>query len=360
MSADEEIAEMREQVRATLAVDDDWFHTTPSPARRAAAEEARQRRADERIAADTAAREAAPCRVPMEAGDRDGAIAACQAQQAHRTCIFSTAFGSSMAAVKMPCPRGMALAEYRQRSSRIDYSKIPDRYRLPLLAAMQVREDATGGIDPAPRVPLLKTAAMTAARAFAARTPTTIAIPGEGKITVRGDETWLLLAGDPGVGKSLAAAWVLAADHGRWYRASDITRIRDGFEPDEVIDQPCTVVIDDLGTEHVGASEYALSVIESVLCGRYDHGRPTVITLNLNREDFRRRYGTRIDDRVTETGLFVELPGESLRGKLPRIVAPAAVATSNRPPPPQPARKSSRGPTLRPVEPPAFVVEGDQ
>lgn len=159
----------------------------------------------------------------------------------------------------------------------------------------------------------------------------------------------LLLLGDPGTGKSLAAArWLLqpAADLARWglpeaeggtfyppsgYRpvwrsARSLARVKqyDELEVSELI-KPPRLVIDDLGVEYQDAKGFLLSLIDEIVTERHRRDLPTVLTGNLSGEEFAERYGARIVDRIKGSGRLVACVGDSFRGASPLLTVPPLV-----------------------------------
>lgn len=166
------------------------------------------------------------------------------------------------------------------------------------------------------RVPLKATQALAAARAF-------LGAP-------RHLACFLVLLGSPGRGKSLAAAWVMrevlrrdgwnkAATGGHalpveFVEASRLTRVSsydklDGQWMDDLATVP-VLVLDDAGDEATTAGQDALS---GLLLQRSAKFRRTVLTSNLRKEAFERRYGMALADRIRSSGVVVELAGKSMR-----------------------------------------------
>jgi DNA replication protein DnaC len=140
-------------------------------------------------------------------------------------------------------------------------------------------------------------------------------------------ETFCVLAGPKGRGKTFAICWAVATrtrtrrdgtvarDLGRFVEAQDMVSAGTfdasfwgGLEAAPLLG------LDELGAEHPNsafeASLYAL------LNKRHQHGRKTIIGTNLDAAGFRLRYGSggleRLIDRL-KTGRWVNLPGESMR-----------------------------------------------
>jgi DNA replication protein DnaC len=71
------------------------------------------------------------------------------------------------------------------------------------------------------------------------------------------------------------------------------------------------LIIDDVGTEI--ANQFTVSCLYNVINTRLNHKKPTVISTNLSRDEFRKRYWDRIASRVF--GEFMVLPfmGKDIR-----------------------------------------------
>lgn len=133
----------------------------------------------------------------------------------------------------------------------------------------------------------------------------------------------IVLSGNTGCGKTTAASeWVLGGDGGMpgagslFVKAAALARwdCYDVEQMDRLLLAP-RLVIDDLGVEYMDAKGRFLSVLTEVIDVRYDAARPTVITTGLSAADFKARYRERIADRIREVGLFIDLDGNSLRGR---------------------------------------------
>ena len=144
--------------------------------------------------------------------------------------------------------------------------------------------------------------------------------------------TFLCLSGESGVGKSVAAGWLISRGplgpcpftqpqghqqfaywpHGpRWTRATDLAR---GFDelPGEVR-RASVLVIDDLGDEK--NDEHSRSRLSSLLSERDDLQARTVITTNLNSATLAHRYGVRFVDRIKGHGFLTSIRGETMRAR---------------------------------------------
>jgi DNA replication protein DnaC len=171
------------------------------------------------------------------------------------------------------------------------------------------------------------------------------ATPAVRAVREAGDAIINVLAGSPGVGKTVAAAlwmfehlsaserwqyggsaeWTTGGERmvyrwtgGKlvWRSAGDLART-DHYSREAVgeIETADRLVIDDLGAEYTDAKGFFLSLLDEIINARYGNNRPTVITTNLDVMAFRNRYGERIADRIREAGRFVNCGAKSLRGK---------------------------------------------
>ena len=148
----------------------------------------------------------------------------------------------------------------------------------------------------------------------------------ESFISFTGKEQVLILSGGPGCGKSLAACYPIAMTGGLFVSAPDLARLDsdtadDGEQIGDLLRRARTaklLVLDDLGTEHEGATSWATGRIADLLCTRHERCLTTICTTNLQRRGeggVAARYGARLDDRLRSTGIFVGIDGPSLRGR---------------------------------------------
>ena len=119
----------------------------------------------------------------------------------------------------------------------------------------------------------------------------------------------LLIFGGVGVGKSVAMGWFFRAairlspaSSMRFIEARDINWKK--ADKLKVVD---FLGIDDLGLEHDP------EIVKAVFEYRYAWQKATVATSNLTAEQFRKRYGERVRDRLREWGKYVVVRGESMR-----------------------------------------------
>lgn len=71
------------------------------------------------------------------------------------------------------------------------------------------------------------------------------------------------------------------------------------------------LVIDDLGAEY--HQEWVLSKVDSIICSRYNHMKPIIITTNLSNVELNGRYAERIIDRLASTSKIINFDGKSFR-----------------------------------------------
>lgn len=140
----------------------------------------------------------------------------------------------------------------------------------------------------------------------------------------------IVLSGDPGCGKTVAAAawlrdlifaegrvtafqgyqgrqplFVTAARLSRWDRYD-----RDAMDTLLKADR---LVLDDLGSEYADVKGNFLAIVDELVSERHGNRMPLVMTTNLAAVEFKERYDERIADRIREVGCFVSLDGESMR-----------------------------------------------
>lgn len=146
--------------------------------------------------------------------------------------------------------------------------------------------------------------------------------------------TQVVLSGRPGSGKSIAAAVGLLREAGRWDQAkrrmpavrwvTPQEMIRLGVYDDAMTDilKADAIVLDDIGQEYGDKGGFSAAVLGCLLSAAYDNESVVLMTTNLSAQDFSRRYGGRIADRLREVGCFVERDAPSLRGAAPPRLTP--------------------------------------
>jgi hypothetical protein len=141
----------------------------------------------------------------------------------------------------------------------------------------------------------------------------------------------LVLTGLPGLGKSTAAAWVLAeAQHGAWLCAGDVRNDPEWHQRRKAMHDGYLVIVDDLGCE---TTPFATGELATLLERRHDAGKRTVVTTNLlvrasDREripaelkprfpvghSISERYGDRVASRLSDDRTLIGwLGGDDLR-----------------------------------------------
>lgn len=131
----------------------------------------------------------------------------------------------------------------------------------------------------------------------------------------------LLLLGGVGCGKSTAAGdfayrqgldWKDLPIWARAVEASRMSAFGDTAEARFDAWRRCSLlVLDDLGTELVTPTWQ--QALDDILDYRYQHSARTILPTNLTAEEFKKRYGDRISDRIREGGTVRELAGKSMR-----------------------------------------------
>lgn len=144
----------------------------------------------------------------------------------------------------------------------------------------------------------------------------------------------LTFLGETGLGKTVAAAFVLKDFAKRWDWNASATgettppamfvpaRQFTGLSSFDAGDQRIfgwarrtkVLVVDDLGDE---ATDYAKGQVVDVLMERLDANRRTVVTSNLLPDKFPLRYGGPLFDRLKSRGLLPKIHGQSMRRRAP-------------------------------------------
>lgn len=79
---------------------------------------------------------------------------------------------------------------------------------------------------------------------------------------------------------------------------------------------PSLLILDEIGASKEKPSDFELSTLFSIINGRYEQQRPTIIVSNLKAEEFPGALGDRCVDRLREGGgIAVKFDWESQRGK---------------------------------------------
>lgn len=183
------------------------------------------------------------------------------------------------------CPQAQLAERYSERALRLQRAGVPRREADLILA-----DSRTVG-----RVPLLPTDALLHVSAALVGTAAPV-IP-------------LVLGGARGVGKTVAACWAIAQLGGRYITAYQLNPDLD-VGPLKLAP---LLVIDQVGREPRGPSDYARLKLEELVDYRFSQRLSILLVANLNEVDFGKDYRGAITDRL-KAGRFVFLAGESLRG----------------------------------------------
>lgn len=130
-----------------------------------------------------------------------------------------------------------------------------------------------------------------------------------------GDRPVLALLGNIGRGKTVAAAWLLAAEGGAYIQAEDLCRLQSArFGPERAeylrLLRLRTLVVDEVGTEE--DAERAKATLHDVIDRRM--ARRTLLLGNVDAKGLRARMDPRTVDRINVCGVLRELAGSSMRG----------------------------------------------
>ena len=140
------------------------------------------------------------------------------------------------------------------------------------------------------------------------------------------EKSWLILCGEKGTGKSVAATWALRecirnGGHGAFRRVSEVCRMsafEEGARDFEALKRADLLVLDDWGTESAG--DYARERLHELCDVRHEEYARTIITSNLrwhpgkgDPQGLKGRIGERLADRISEAGTLIQLTGQSLR-----------------------------------------------
>lgn len=123
----------------------------------------------------------------------------------------------------------------------------------------------------------------------------------------------LVLLGPVGTGKTVAAAYALAREPGRYVTARDLSvRFNGDWRNAEwchALRRTRLLVIDDLGAETADSRE----AVQELINDRQVAGALTIFTGNLSPAQFLERIGARAADRINQIGAIVECKGPSMR-----------------------------------------------
>lgn len=125
-----------------------------------------------------------------------------------------------------------------------------------------------------------------------------------------------VLSGPPGTGKTVAAAtWML---HTTCYMqfvrsATFAASSRYDQETRERWFGATGLVLDDLGAEYLDGKGSFMVDLDELVDTYYGNRRPLIITTNLTADEFKKRYGSRVEDRIRECAQWITVTGASLR-----------------------------------------------
>jgi hypothetical protein len=135
----------------------------------------------------------------------------------------------------------------------------------------------------------------------------------------------IVLSGGVGCGKTTAASWWLwhgAHGHRQYARTGPPRFVavswfarhsRYEYERFDALERARALVVDDLGMEYADAKGSFVADLDALLDARYRNLLPTVLTTNLESDDFMERYGPRLRSRIHEFGCFINVNGPDLR-----------------------------------------------
>jgi DNA replication protein DnaC len=131
-------------------------------------------------------------------------------------------------------------------------------------------------------------------------------------------ESILILSGPPGCGKTTAAAWwgLQRTNAPSFMRATSFAASSryDREARAEWRNAGC-LVLDDLGSEYADTKGNFLVDLDELVDTFYGDRKPLLITTNCTADEFKKRYGQRITDRLRECGSWASVSEASLRKK---------------------------------------------
>lgn len=133
------------------------------------------------------------------------------------------------------------------------------------------------------------------------------------------DTNVVVLSGDPGCGKTVAAAYWAQRDKRfgqrvRFVRAATFAASsRYDQETRALWYHAHALVLDDLGAEYLDAKGSFNVDLDELIDTYYAEERPLIITTNLQAAAFKQRYGERVVDRIRECGKWVDISASSMR-----------------------------------------------
>lgn len=126
----------------------------------------------------------------------------------------------------------------------------------------------------------------------------------------------LVLSGDVGRGKTVAAAWWAMRQFipVLFVRAATLARTSRYDAAWSTWVKARALCIDDLGGEYADVKGSFAVDLDELVDTFYADKRALIITTNCKAGVFKQRYGARVLSRLSESGLWVNVTGESMRG----------------------------------------------
>jgi hypothetical protein len=124
----------------------------------------------------------------------------------------------------------------------------------------------------------------------------------------------LVLSGSIGVGKTVAAAWALAMEGGDYTTADELPERMFPGRYRRYEAKPfggAVAVVDDVGTEE--SKDFGAALLKLIDVRMHRARSLTILTSNLSKAQWTRRYDLRLMDRLEEAGAFVEFEEQSMR-----------------------------------------------
>lgn len=131
-------------------------------------------------------------------------------------------------------------------------------------------------------------------------------------------ENVLVLSGSPGCGKTVAATWwALRQSWAPVFMRATAFAASSRYDDEKrsTWHDAQSLVLDDLGTEYADTKGNFLVDLDELIDTYYGSRKPLLITTNCTADDFKKRYGARIVDRLRECGSWFSVSAASMRRK---------------------------------------------